>query len=126
MRKVVNLFAIPALVIHEFSHMVAIILLGAKGTGVGVKGKLDSLEVVVNYDTNSNLKKNIISMAPIAGFIAWLTFMMFTSGVTFMVLAIYTALYVRVFLPSKFDLLMYQTQLIPNEMVEGYEIPELD
>jgi len=118
-KKSIIFLAVPALIIHEISHVLMILLLGAKGNGIEVKGDVQGFEVVVNYETNCNWKKNIISLAPIGGFIIWSFLIYFTSGLLFLGLAAYTILFVRVFFPSRADIDTYQSNI-----EEEIDIPE--
>jgi hypothetical protein len=120
MKGYINFLALPALLVHELSHVLMVVLLGVKSQGVDVKGDIKGFEVVVNYKTDSNWKKNIISLAPIGGFIMWCIFICLTSGILFSVLSIYAILYVRVFFPSNEDIQTYQSTI----QEEDIEIPE--
>lgn len=115
------LVGLLALIIHELSHLVCIYFLSAKGEGIEINGDLNGLEIEVHYKTNSNLIKNIISLAPIGGFLLWCLLISFTSGILLIILLIYTTIYVRVFLPSEIDIKMYNIKDI-NAIVD---IPEL-
>ena len=118
------ILGIPALIVHELSHVLAILFLGAKGQGIEVQAHIDDFGVTVHYETNTNWKKNIISLAPLGGFIVWAFAIYFTSGLLFLGLALYTLLYVRVFFPSKHDIDIYNSELSVEE--DNYEIPELN
>jgi hypothetical protein len=117
------LLGLPALAIHEFSHILAIIFLGAKGQGVEVNAHIDDFGVTVHYETDCNWKKNIISLAPIGGFTIWALTICLTSGFVFFALAIYSLLYIRVFFPSPHDIEIFNSKLKLTE--DTYEIPEL-
>lgn len=122
-KKLRNLLGVPALLIHELSHILAMVFLGVKGNGVEVVGDVSGFEVVVHYDTDSNIKKNIISIAPLIGFILWCVGIVLASGFLFLGLLLYTLFYVRVFFPSETDINVYNT---PIEVVdENYEVPDL-
>jgi len=114
---------IPALVIHELSHIVSILILGVKGDGVEIKGNLNGFEVIINYETKYGWKKNIVSMAPIGGFILWCIGIYFTSGLLFLGLCVYTLMYIRVYFPSKVDIDTYHMK---HEVIDdNYEVPDL-
>ena len=119
MKKLIILLGIPALIIHELSHLIMIVLVGAKSQGVEIKGNFKGFEVIVNYNTESNWKRKIISMAPIGGFILWSIFIFSTFGLLFLGLALYTLLFIRVFFPSKGDIETYNSPII-----DEIEIPE--
>ena len=123
LRVIKIILGVPALLIHELSHVISILLLGAKGNGIEVNGHIDDFGITVHYNTNRNWKKNIITLAPLGGFIIWSFLLLLTSGFIFYGLVIYTLLYIDVFFPSEHDIQTYRTKLIQDSDIE---IPKLE
>lgn len=116
-KKTITLLGLLPLIIHELSHLLCIVMLSAKGDGVDISGDLRGLEIEVHYKTNSNLVKNIISMAPIGGLIIWVLLILLTSGWVLFSLIIYTLFYLKTFLPSNVDIDTFNRDCVVNNEI---------
>lgn len=100
-----KIFAIPAFVFHELSHLIMIFILGVKATGMKIHISIKFSErfqfdgCVYNLETNK-YKRFFISVAP---FIFWLTGYLYFL-INFHPMLIYFCLFTNEFLPSDGDI----------------------
>lgn len=111
-KKYYNLFGLPALIVHELTHVIMAKLIKAnyQRTSVYFDDDFDNngqLECRVYYIPDNQTQKTLVSLSPFFGILFWLL-PVFIFGITsFLSIAfiVYALLYLKVVLPSKDDFL---------------------
>lgn len=108
LQKMYNTFCLPALIIHELLHYIAIKLTFAYYSGVSVDfdDDFDSngmLCVAINYSPDNKIQDTIILMAPFLGMFIWLIPFLLGYDIFGIVYLLYTLSCITTVIPSKHD-----------------------
>jgi hypothetical protein len=111
-KKYYNLFGLPALIVHELTHVIMAKLIKAnyQRTSVYFDEDFDNngcLECRVYYIPDSHIQKVLVSLSPFLGILFWLLplFIFGASSILSIIFISYSILYLKVVLPSKDDFL---------------------
>jgi hypothetical protein len=109
-RKYYNLLGLPALIVHELTHIIMAKLIRAnyQRTSVYFDEDFDNngcLECRVYYIPDNHIQKVLVSLSPFLGILFWLLplFIFGASSIFSIVFIVYFILYLKVILPSKDD-----------------------
>jgi hypothetical protein len=111
-KKYYNLFGLPALIVHELTHIIVAKLIKAnyQRTSVYFDDDFDNngcLECRVYYVPDNHTQKVLVSLSPFLGIIFWLLplFIFGASSILSVIFVSYLILYIKIVLPSKDDFL---------------------
>lgn len=108
LRKYYYFIGLPALIIHEILHFIAIKLTRSQYNGIEINTndyqKNGEVEFLIYYCAVNYFSKITIALAPLLGLLLWIIPFIFGFTTVWVVMLVYTLVYFKVIIPSKDDI----------------------